>query len=310
MSEFNQPFSLDTDQLEALRLEAQSVSPEKQREFQAVVEEAYKLFLAKFVELFSQREIISPDIMKNRFILVDQETMKLFMDTWEGTHQLQYSEDTVLEKISNPYIHFLESHNYSLKPTNETFQEWLNSLSVEERNEVESILSSKTGKGATYIAEGETGTFGTYHREGQFIVGIPIELWESLGRQNRANIISQQGSEEKAKKFVDRAIWLNLILHEITHLYQDDTDRELPLWLKELQAYWVGRELVDPDLKVSITDFDKRADFFQSLLDKYPDLHQVILSLNRGKNLSTLYSVTKDVPEGKIKELFPNYMKN
>lgn len=307
MSEFNQSFSLDTDQLDAIRLEAQSVSPEKQKEFQNVVEEAYELFLKKFGKLFSQREIIPPGIIKDRFILVDQETMKMFVDTWEGTHQQQYSEDNVLEKVTKPYIHFLESRNCSLEPTNETLQEWLSSLSVEERNEVESIISSKTDKGAMYIAEGETGTFRAYHREGQFIVGIPIELWESINLQNKANITSQQGNEENAKKFVDRAIWLNLILHEITHLYQDDIDRELPLWLKELQAYWVGRELVDPDLQVSIPDFDKRADFFQSLIDEYPDLCQVIFDLNRGKNRFTLYSILKKVPEEKIKELFPDY---
>jgi hypothetical protein len=302
------PFSLSTEALDSLRLDAQAVSPEKAKEFQAVVVEAYEIFLKKFEKLFSQRETIPAELMKDRFILVDKATIGMFMNTWEVQVNQEYSDGDVLEKLTKPYTDFLVRNNYPLEPTSQTLQSWLDSLGEDERSIVEDIgRQRQERKGSTYIAEGETGTFRAYHREGHFLVGIPIELWESLESENQRELVGQHGSLEKAKEFVDRAAWLNLILHELTHLHQKDSDTSIPLWLKELQAYWVGRELAEPDSQLHKPDFDQRADFFQSLLDKYPDLHQVLLELNQGYNQFTLYSVLKEVPEEKVRELFPDY---
>lgn len=249
----NQSFSLDVDALDALRLEVQSVSPEKSQEFQAIVEEAYKIFLKKFGELFSQREIIPIDQMKDRFILVDKETMETFIDEWKNT---------------------------------------------------------RSNESSTYLAEEDIGTFRAYHSKGHFVVGIPIELWEAMNPQTKNSMIAQQGNEVQARKLLNQATWLNFCLHEITHLFQDNFDANIPLWLKELQAYWVARNLVAIDLRFNKPDFDARADFFQLLLNEYPDLHHVLLDLKRGKNIYTLQGIIKRVSKAKIYELFPNYRTN
>lgn len=308
MAETNQSFYLDTETLDALRLEAQAISPKEAQEFREVVDEAYELFLKKFNKLFTQREVIPPETMKERFVLVDPDTMKVFLETWKTTHDREYDDHDVMEHITKPFVRFLQNNGSSMKPTKEAFLEWLKSLPAETRTQVEDIISYESEEaGFTYVPEGETGTFKAYHREGHFIVGIPIDLWESLNSENRIELVDQHQDEESARKFVRRATWLNLVLHEITHLYQDDTDSEVPLWLKELQAYWVGRQLVDPESQLHLPDFDKRADFFQTLLYQYPDLHEVILELNRGKNRHTLYRIRQLVSEDQIKELFPDY---
>jgi len=50
---------LTTEDLDAIRLDAQTADPESNKEFQDVVVEAYEIFVAKFGPLFTEGELIS-----------------------------------------------------------------------------------------------------------------------------------------------------------------------------------------------------------------------------------------------------------
>ncbi len=99
MGEVNQvedqeAFELDKDQLEALRLEAQSVSPEEQAEFRNLVTGAHRMFVDKmgsYVEALK-----SDDVIAQKFIPVDVETYKGMHGNWidtEGAIIHKYTQD-------------------------------------------------------------------------------------------------------------------------------------------------------------------------------------------------------------------------
>jgi hypothetical protein len=303
-------FRLSSEELDALRMEAQSVSPERQREFEAIVDEAYTLFITKFQKLFSQREMIPKVEMKKRFVLIDSETMRAFAASWQSDSIAEKDSEEVTQlMVVESLSTFAERNKINLSEFTEAdLKQWLSELPSNKQRQFENYFKTRSKvEGSSYLPEDEVGTFRAYNREGNFVIGMPIEVWEGLSEQNKTALIQKEGSLEKARKFVEKAAWLNIALHEICHLYQDDKDESLPLWLKELQAYWIGRELVPMDLQFHRSDFDARADEYQALLDKYPDLHSCLLDLNRGKNLATVQSAKNDVTNERIMELFPDY---
>lgn len=161
-----------------------------------------------------------------------------------------------------------------------------------------------------HIYMDSVGIFRAYSSDGAFVVGVPQEAWHKLSDQNRADIIEQTGSEDAAQKFVKKAMNQNIVLHEMTHLYQPGGEKaqSIPLWLHESQVYWVGRELCDEDSQVHVDEFDKRADFFQKLLDKYGDyVHELCFSKNRGHNGFTMYQINKEFTPEVQQNLFPEY---
>jgi hypothetical protein len=243
------PFSLDKEAMESLRLEAQSISPEEQAEFQEIISDAYRIFLNKFRE-YIDNPLDASDVAR-RFILSDEETKALFDEAWPD-------------------------------------------------NKGKTIIKYHAGESL----------FRAYNSEGQYVVGIPQNVWDKLTEKNKEVIIQQNGgNEEMAKKFVKKALHQNFILHEITHLYQPGDEKvDIPLWLRELQAYWVGRELADENSRVHSEYYDKLADFFQKLLDKYgDDVHKLCLSKARGHNTFVLYKIKEEFTPEIQADLFPDY---
>ncbi|MEP7166465.1 MAG: hypothetical protein ABI758_00625 [Candidatus Woesebacteria bacterium] len=254
--------------------------------------------------------MIPLDEMKKRFVLVDPETMKAFTSNWKlDTIAEKDSEEVTPQVIVESYSTFIkEKGKNATDLTEANLEQWLSGIPEIDRRKFENFFKSRLkSESASYIPEDEVGTFRAYNSEGSFVIGIPIETWENISEQNRETLMREEGSIEKAKKFVEKATWLNMVLHEIVHIHQDDEDESLPLWLKELQAYWVGRELVPVAMQYHTPDFDRRADAYQKLLDKYNDLQSCLLSLNRGKNQATVYHVKKEISDGEVKKLFPHY---
>ncbi|RJR30372.1 hypothetical protein C4564_00090 [Candidatus Microgenomates bacterium] len=157
--------------------------------------------------------------------------------------------------------------------------------------------------------EDDPGVFRAFSSEGNFVVGIQNDVWDRLSPENQNDIISNTGSESNARKFVKKAIHQNYVLHEMTHLYQSvGQDTQIPLWLYELQAYWVGRELSDEDTRVHNSLYDSRADYFQELLDEHgEELLQVCFSRNTGYNKLILHRAKSQFTEKTQKKLFPDY---
>ncbi|MEO8581686.1 MAG: hypothetical protein ABI425_03845 [Patescibacteria group bacterium] len=242
-------FALEKEELESLRLEAQSISPEEKKEFDAIVKESYDRFLLKFGKYLDRT--IETTVIEDRFILTDAQTNEEFQNMW------------------------------NVDP------------------------SKRVHKYADAI-----GIFRAFNSDGAFVLGVPQDVWPRLSDDNRMTIIAQTGNEDNAKKFVKKAYHRNIILHEITHLYQPGGEKanSIPLWLHELQAYWVGRELCDEDSQVHNDEYDKRADFFQMLLDKYgDDVHALCLSKNKGHNEFTMYQIRKEFTLEVQQDLFPDY---
>lgn len=80
-----QSFELDKDQLEALRLESQSVSPKEKREFDELVKKAHHMFLNK-MDLFLEKDPLSDEKLAQKFIYVDPESYSALNRYWVDMH--------------------------------------------------------------------------------------------------------------------------------------------------------------------------------------------------------------------------------
>lgn len=101
--------------------------------------------------------------------------------------------------------------------------------------------------------------------------------------------------------------WLNFALHEMTHLHQSEDEIIILLWLKELQAFWIARELPDQNERYFAPEFDARANFFQELLNSYPELNEILFRNDVSLSEATIKKVASEVEKSKILHLFPNY---
>lgn len=153
----------------------------------------------------------------------------------------------------------------------------------------------------------DIGIMRTFGRDGKFVVGIRPDLWSDLPKTTQQRFITRCGSEENASQFVNLAYHTNIVMHEITHLYQPlDKEFIAPLWLLEAQAYWAGRELVDKNIKVNSSTYDKYADFYQKLLDKYGNqVHDICLS--NSTDMSLLLQLNAEFTPEVQHQIFPEF---
>lgn len=319
------PFILDDEELDALRMEVQAFSPEKQKKFEKVFEDvvdiACTLFWEKFGQMFSQQgepTLENLESMKKRFlkrfVLMDEETMKTFTDHWPGTKVDEEPTQTELAKmkeLSLSFEKFAQANGLnSQEPSKENIDRWLASLPEDERDKFTYFLKTNTSHfKESYLPQDSNGTFRAYGSEGNFVVGIPVDLWDKLADSNKAELIKDNnGSKEDARKFFQQVTWLNYVLHEMTHLLQVKNDASIPLWLIEMQSAWLAREVVPEKLRFYQSDLDARADAYQELINKYKDLNQALFDLKKwGRNHATIYNVKQDMQSERIKELFPHY---
>lgn len=239
-SAFENIFELESEDLDAVRIEAQAISPQEQREIEELVLELHRRFLEQMGPFLAWD--IDPGLMAKKFITTTRETLPDFNDTWMNAAGLMV---------------------------------------------------------ASYALKEEVGAQ-AFRDDGNFVVGIPPELWRYISEEDwQGMLAAQQVTPEELKARLKRHERCQVILHEMTHLYQF-TSALSPLWLQEAQAYWVAREFIIEPLTAAI------ADFFQSLLEKYGnEVHELIF----GKSLNPILSTrlkqefTPDIQ----KALFPNY---
>lgn len=150
-----------------------------------------------------------------------------------------------------------------------------------------------------------------YIHEGNFVVQIPDnnDVWNLISEKGQAQLIKTMGDEQKAKDFLKLSLINQTVIHELNHLYQTYKDTTPnSYFLKELQAYWTGVNLVDEDMQIHTSEFDKRADFYQKLVDDYgeEEVHQYALTGECG-NYWVKHMVEKALTPQVINELFPEY---
>lgn len=143
---------------------------------------------------------------------------------------------------------------------------------------------------------------------GNFCILLPVDLWSTISKKHRHRIIKEtkSPSENDAKNLVNRSLRTNTLFHEINHLYQDPDGNRLPLWLREAQSYWVGRELADENIQFHTPEFDAIADFYESLVKKYgDDVHKVCFGtqMNSFITYQVLHEFTPEIQQ----RIFPNY---
>ena len=146
--------------------------------------------------------------------------------------------------------------------------------------------------------------------EGRFVIEVPAtdDLWGNLTENNRNILVRKYKTEEKAKELVRRALDTNIIIHESTHLYQiPNADKKMYL-LRETQAEWMTRKHVPHELRVSNPEFEKKADFYQWLVDKYgvKNAHECALTGNVENDTEIVSNIMSEFSEGAVKDLFPN----
>jgi hypothetical protein len=121
---------------------------------------------------------------------------------------------------------------------------------------------------------------------GNFVVSLPIDLWKDFSEDKKKRYMEQlKLSNAEAEKYVNTVMKSNIVLHEMTHLYQKP-GTDLPLWLTEAQAYWIARELPSEEMKIHTSEFDKRADLYKALLEKFGDeLHKICFGTSTDQSI-------------------------
>lgn len=238
-------FKLDQDQIDALRMEAQSISPDEQAEFKKTIRESHRMLLNK-MGMYIPHPMDDGE-MANKFIMTDAENFEVFHNHWVDT--------------SGASVHMYTSNDPAAR---------------------------------------------AFVNEGNHVVTFPDDPWKDL--PNKSEFVTGGRSEKDAKSLVNNAIRTNMILHEMTHLYQDTKNGEPPLWFCEAQAYWVGREAAPEDTQVHTDFFDQAANFYQLLLDKYgkDEIHRA--GFNKVKNGYILSRLKKEFTPEIRKRIFPNYL--
>lgn len=237
---FEDKFELNSEQIDSLRLETQSISPKEQVQLERIITNSHKLLLKQFGEYISNKKSDKEAI--STFIFTDPDTYKTFFDEWTDSHN---------------------NIKYSKGP----------------------------------------GVMRAYSKEGKFVIGFLSEYWDKV--VNKQEAIGEFGNEESAQKEIKNMVARGHIIHELSHIYQNS---DLPLWFLECGAYWYSHNVPkSAELNiVSMTDYDKPVDFFDSLISKYgDDVHKLSFSNKVDKEIQD--RIFRGITSETIKDIFPDY---
>ncbi len=242
-------FKLDKDQVDALRLEAQSISPKEQAEFEELIANCNHMVLDKFEAAIT--DPVSDQEMARRFVIADGEGLQTFLKDW----------------------------------------------------------TDKTGRVVHSYNSDDSAGGRAFAKEGGLVVIPPKDLWsDGLSEEDRERFARRYQGKDKAKNLINTSLRVNMVIHEITHLYQRVTpDNDPPLWFTEVQAYWAGREAAPEAIQFHWPFFDKAADFYQKLVDKYGANEIAQHGFYNGKNAFISYKLEKEFTPEVQKEIFPDY---
>jgi hypothetical protein len=236
------PFPLNPDQLDAMRLEGQSVSPTDFEDYKRIVTEEHGKLIDRYGKYISHP--YSNEDFTRHFLVLDSDGYKEFQNHWlDKGHQ------------STSYVD----------------------------------LNQSSGRAYVSVA----GNFFILH-----------DFWGQIPDEDKPRIISSYGGEDNAKTEVNNLLGKLVATEEIVHLYQSHN----PLWFYESGAQWYTRDLLSDEsdlLNQSLFVFEKTANFYQKLIDKYGEnIHKMFFGSLDNKELekSILGEFTGDV----IKDLFPN----
>lgn len=247
----NESFTLDKEQMDALRLEAEAISPSEKEKI------TERLMRAKSSLLHSIGSFINPDLKKasleRNFVVTDVETSKELQKAWEGD-------------------------------------------------------SDESGIVVRHSYAGENGGILRCFQQdrGNFVVGYFPDWWDKVS--NKQESIRGYGSEDAAKDALENQVVSLLGSHELTHQYQNPN---LPLWLNEAAAHYYARrnlkKMKIPPLTIS--EYEKPANFFQKLLKKYgKSINELVFSdPNKVNTIPT--EVEGEFTEDVQKDIFPDLKK-
>lgn len=161
----------------------------------------------------------------------------------------------------------------------------------------------EVSKFISYTNSADMTAFGD--EQGEFVLGEPIDVWTQVTENIKDQLVSQYGSEENAKEFLNGVVRYNLLAHELSHLYQD---ADLPMAFRECGAYYYGREIAKHD-RGSFDNFgdkliDMRTDFYTTLLAVYgEDVHR--LSFGTLEDTAKKQKILNLFGPNVIRQLFP-----
>lgn len=139
-------------------------------------------------------------------------------------------------------------------------------------------------------------------RQGELIIGTPIDIWPLVPQDTKEEWIARDGSEENAEKIINEVVQYNLLAHELSHLYQDAS---LPLPFQECGAYYYGREIAEHDRgSFRNKPMDARANFYKDLLYIYgEDVHRLFFGTL--KDVDKTQRILNMFVPNVVRELFP-----
>ena len=144
----------------------------------------------------------------------------------------------------------------------------------------------------------------TFLAEGDFVAGFMPDMWSAVPESVREEFARNAGGEEKAKRILQSMVAHWLVLHEISHVYEN---RGLPLWFAEAGAYHYSRQSMKEHKWGGIrSQHEAAADFYQELLAKYgDDVHKIFFGQIEDKLVKQ--KVFSEFTEEKKNALFPDY---
>ncbi|MBM3283144.1 hypothetical protein FJY90_02725 [Candidatus Gottesmanbacteria bacterium] len=163
----------------------------------------------------------------------------------------------------------------------------------------------RTPLAVSYTAAEDKGYMREYTEdEGGFVAGYIPDLWDHIPSERQKGLIDKYGGVKRAKDVVKSRTSHYIITHEIAHTYQDD---ELPLTFVECGANYYARVVMKEKGwgKFSAGNFDRLADFYEKLIDKYgDDIHRIFFGqdINAGLHQQVLNEYSAEV----IADLFPH----
>lgn len=305
-------FELKSAELDALRLEMQSATPEELKEFNDVVALAHELFLKKFGYLFTKENIIPPKRLQRTFLLTDKETFKTYQETLNETPYFDVSKkDKIQETVYVALFSFLQKKKKSIdNVTPQDVIDFINTYDEGDRQRIRQAFGVDLQKEIhSYLGESDEALFRAYVTDGRYVVGMANEFWDELTPEAKQGFRQLVKSEEDAKKLATQAQWLRCTLHELTHLYQKGaSDPHVPYWLTELQASWAGFMLAPEMVNLISPQESKKVRFFEQLLKEYGDnVHKIIFNTPFKTQPKILDEIKKKFTPQVQAELFPNY---
>lgn len=232
-------FELESEALDSIRVESQSISPQDQGQIERLIIRLHSKFIETMFPFLAWD--IDPQLMAKKFITTNPEMFDEFIGNWIDTRG----------RVVQSY----------------------------------------------FDSQGDARAF---QDEGNFVAGLQADLWRYLPEEQWDTLLKEKGVSEKELAAQLRELQQShIILHEMTHLYQMNSELT-PLWLMECQAYWMVRGIMQTEMSEAV------AGFFQFILDKYGDeVHMLCFGKSTNQTLAAklLGEFTPEIQ----KTIFPEY---